>query len=276
MSDTARYTIAQIAPTVGLSPSQIRGFVTAGVFTPERGNRSRYLFSFDDVVVLRTAAALIDAGVATARVRSALRDARRDLPEGVDMTQVILTAVGEDVVIRHGDELWNPTSGQAVFDLDATGLADSVASLDAARRSKRSDGDATADEWFLYGDSIESEDAVAAESAYRTAIDLDASHAEAHLNLGRLLHDQGDAKGALEHYRHAIDLYPSDALAWFNAGVAYEDIGADESAREAYEEAITLEPDFSDAHFNLASLHERTGDELAALRHLREYRSLTA
>jgi tetratricopeptide (TPR) repeat protein len=276
MSDTARYTLAQISSTVGLSPSQIRGFVTAGVFTPERGHHSRYLFSFDDVVVLRTAAALIDAGVPTVRVRSAIRDAREDLPDGVEMSQVILTAVGEDVVARHGDSLWDPSSRQAVFDLDASGLADSVASLDLARRARRIDGDATADEWFLYGDSIEADDADAAESAYRTAIELDASHAEAHLNLGRLLHDRGDAHGALEHYRHAIELYPQDATAWFNAGVAYEDTGADQQARESYEEAIRVEPAFSDAHFNLATLHERTGDELSALRHLREYRKLTA
>jgi tetratricopeptide (TPR) repeat protein len=192
------------------------------------------------------------------------------------MSQVILTAVGEDVVARHGDSLWDPSSRQAVFDLDASGLADSVASLDLARRARRVDGDATADEWFLYGDSIEADDADAAESAYRTAIELDASHAEAHLNLGRLLHDRGDAHGALEHYRHAIELYPQDATAWFNAGVAYEDTGADQQARESYEEAIRVEPAFSDAHFNLATLHERTGDELSALRHLREYRKLTA
>lgn len=276
MSESARYTLAQISTAVGLTPSQIRGFVTAGVFTPERGHHSRYLFSFDDVVALRTAAALVDAGVPIARVRSAIRDARTDLPEGVDMTQVILTAVGEDVVVRHGDALWDPSSGQAVFDLDATGLADSVASLDVARRARRVKGDATADEWFLYGDSIEAEDVKAAESAYRTAIDLDASHAEAHLNLGRLLHSHGDAAGALDHYRHAIELYPADATAWFNAGVAYEDIGDDVRARVSYDEAIALEPDFSDAHFNLASVHERDGDELAALRHLREYRRLTA
>ena len=276
MADTARYTLAQISSTVGLSPSQIRGFVTAGVFTPERGHHSRYLFSFDDVVVLRTAATLIDAGVPTARVRSAIRDAQRDLPDGVDMSQVILTAVGDDVVVRHGDLLWDPTSGQSVFDLNASGLADSVASLDTARRARRAEGDATADEWFLYGDSIEADDTDAAESAYRTAIDLDASHAEAHLNLGRLLHDRGDAAGALEHYLHAVELYPADATAWFNAGVAYEDVGSDDKARAAYEEAIGIEPAFSDAHFNLANLHERAGDELAALRHLREYRRLTA
>ncbi len=276
MAETARYTVAQIASTVGLSPSQIRGFVTAGVFTPERGHHSRYLFSFDDVVLLRTAATLINQGVPTVRVRAAIRDAQRDLPEGVDMTQVILTAAGEDVVVRHGESMWDPTSGQAMFDLDAGALAESVASLDAARRARRHDDDASADEWFLYGDSIEAEDPAAAESAYRTAIDLDASHAEAHLNLGRLLHNRGDAAAALGHYRHAIELYPADATAWYNAGVAYEDTGDDVRAAEAYREAIALEPDFADAHFNLANVHERAGDELTALRHLREYRRLTA
>ena len=275
MSETARYTLAQISSTVGLTPSQIRGFVTAGVFTPERGHHGRYLFSFDDVVLLRTAASLIASGVPTARVRSAIRDARSDLPEGVDMSQVILTTAGDDVVVRHGDALWDPTSGQAVFDLDATGLADSVASLDEARRARRFADDATADEWFLYGDSIEAEDITAAETAYRTAIDLDASHAEAHLNLGRLLHTSGEADEALDHYRHAIELYPSDATAWFNAGVAYEDIGRYSEAQAAYEEALAIEPDFSDAHFNLAAIHERSGGELAALRHLKEYRRLT-
>jgi tetratricopeptide (TPR) repeat protein len=113
-----------------------------------------------------------------------------------------------------------------------------------------------------------------AAQAYRDALELDPDHADAHVNLGRILHDQGDPRAAIEHYRKALELAPRHATASFNLGVALEDLRLFEEAVLAYTMAIATDPACADAHYNLSRLYERRGEGAAALRHLRTYRNL--
>ena len=106
--------------------------------------------------------------------------------------------------------------------------------------------------------------------------------ADAHNNLGRLLHDAGSPAAAEASYRLAICADPGVALYWFNLGVAVEDQGRRAEAIAAYERAIELDAGAADAHYNLARLLEltgrRIGDEVmlrSAVRHLLRYRELT-
>lgn len=232
------------------------------------------MFAFDDVVLLRTAGHLLADGVSIGRIRSAFVSARNNLPDGVDITQVVLAADGDAVVVSFDGESWDPRSGQAVFLFEDQPSGASVSSLDEVRQLRAMPSDADAEDWFIEGDTVESHDPSAAEDAYRMAIDLDPSHIEAHLNLGRLLHATGDVDGALIHYQAAAHLDPTDATAWFNIGVAYEDVGDAAKAIDGYERAIRMEPAFADAHFNLASVYESQHSELAALRHRREYQRI--
>jgi tetratricopeptide (TPR) repeat protein len=117
-------------------------------------------------------------------------------------------------------------------------------------------------------------------AAYRRALAGQPDHADAHNNLGRLLHDRGELAEAEGHYRIALCLDRSVALYWFNLGVVVEDQGRHAEAIAAYQEAIAS--DLPDAHFNLARLYEvvgrRSGDDgamFAAVRHLTRYRTLT-
>ena len=100
-------------------------------------------------------------------------------------------------------------------------------------------------------------------------------HAQAHVNLGRLLHEAGDAAAAAPHYEAALRARPDDGTAAFNLGVALEDLGKTPEALLAYEHAVRVDPDNADAHFNAAALAEKLGQASAALRHLRTYRKLT-
>jgi tetratricopeptide (TPR) repeat protein len=136
--------------------------------------------------------------------------------------------------------------------------------------------------WYDAGCRLEASDPERAIAAYERAIAGCPELADAHNNLGRLLHAAGSATAAESSYRLAICASPGVALYWFNLGVAVEDQGRHAEAIAAYERAIELDVRHADAHFNLARLLEltarRAGDDVLlqrAVRHLLRYRDLT-
>jgi tetratricopeptide (TPR) repeat protein len=156
----------------------------------------------------------------------------------------------------------------------------------------RGEGAAT---WYARGCQLEADDRAAAIHAYRRAVTCDVHHADAHNNLGRLLHESGDLDGAERSYRLAIAAAtgaarvagapagadagpgPGEAIYWFNLGVVLEDRGRLADAITAYRAALARYDRLADAHFNLARLLERAGDQVsarAAIRHLSAYRAL--
>jgi tetratricopeptide (TPR) repeat protein len=135
--------------------------------------------------------------------------------------------------------------------------------------------------WYERGVALEAGDPVGAIAAYRRALAGRPDLADAHCNLGRLLHDRGELAGAEACYRRARALDARVALYAYNLGVALEDSGRTSEAVEQYEQALALEPAFADAHYNIARLIELAargrGDDLMlrrALRHLHSYRRL--
>ena len=113
-----------------------------------------------------------------------------------------------------------------------------------------------------------------AEASYRQVIAQAPQHADAHINLGRILHERGELTSAEEHYRCALAIRPSDPTASFNLGVVLEDGGHHAEALEAYQRAIANDARNADAHYNAARLYDLMGDYASALRHLRICRDL--
>src|SRR5205085_9883626 len=74
----------------------------------------------------------------------------------------------------------------------------------------------TAEQHYEQGFLLEESDPKGAMECYRRALAEDAQHADAHVNLGRLLHETGSAFDALEHYRAALASRPNDGTAAFN------------------------------------------------------------
>jgi tetratricopeptide (TPR) repeat protein len=142
-------------------------------------------------------------------------------------------------------------------------------------RRRSADAQRSATEWFETGCQLETASPAEARSAYRRALEADDRHADAHLNLGRLLHEAGDLLGAEQHYRRALELEPDEATAAFNLGVVLEDLRRDPQAIAAYERAMASDPDFLDAYHNVVRVHERLGDKAAALRVLKRLRERT-
>lgn len=152
--------------------------------------------------------------------------------------------------------------------------------LQGRRGTLRAVGAAT---WLARGLELEERDPAAAMSCYRRALGGCPSYADAHINLGRLLHQQGDLEIAERHYRLAL-ASEAAALPWFNLGVVLEDQDRSDEAIAAYREALALDDSLGEAHLNVARLLDRRGrgagasaaaaDLQAAVRHLSTYRRL--
>jgi tetratricopeptide (TPR) repeat protein len=277
------YSAEDVAKLIGVSVRQVNSYVRDGFLEPAVGDDGRPRFSFQDVVLLRTAAGLTAARIAPARVKRALARLKQQLPAGRPLTGVAIAAEGNRIIVRDGGARWNPESGQVLFDFRVAELAQGAAALDAGiaelkpKTPPAADIEVAAgDEWYQIGCGREDEgDGDGAIAAYRRAIESDAAHADAYINLGRLLHERGDTPAAVQAYQTALTVRPGDALAAFNLGVALEDSGRLDDAAIAYQRAIDADPRAADAHYNLAGVFERLGDRAAALRHLRTYKKLT-
>src|SRR5262249_61683870 len=101
-----------------LSPAQVRSYVRSGFLAPARGSRGEMRFSFQDLVLLRTAKGLLAAHVPTRRVRRALIRLREQLPEGRPLSGVHITAEQGRAVVRDGAAAWQAAPGQELFDFD--------------------------------------------------------------------------------------------------------------------------------------------------------------
>jgi len=279
------YTSQDVAKLLGLTVAQVRGFARDGFLSPASGGRGagagagarhKLLFSFQDLVILRTAKALVAARIPSRRIRRALRELRHQLPRGRSLAELRIVAEGDRIVVSDGDTAWNPESGQTHLDFAVSDLATRAAPIArrTAQAARAAEGDLDAEDWYELGLELEAVDPREARDAYRRALELDAHHADAHVNLGRLLHEQGLVEEAERHYRLALREDREHATAAFNLGIALEDLDRPADAVEAYRAALAADPRLADAHYNIARLYERVGKNAAALRHLSIYRRL--
>ena len=272
------YTAKDVSKLLGLTVAQVRAFARDGFLTPSRGRRRDLRFSFQDLVILRAAKGLVSARIPTRRIRRALKKLRLDLPRGRSLAELRIVAEGDRILVSDGSTAWNPDSGQVSIDFAVVDLATRAAPIArrTAQAARLAEGDFDADGWYELGIELEAVAPVEARDAYRRALELDAHHADAHVNLGRLLHEQGLAEEAERHYRQALRESPDHATAAFNLAIALEDLDRPTDAIEAYRAALATDPGLADAHYNVARLYAELGKKAAAVRHLSLYRRLAA
>ena len=257
------YSLADLKRLFGLPPALIRKLSQAGFITPpaERG-KSRY--TFQDLLVLRVAGALKAARISTPKIAEALEQIRSALPAG-RLPAIALAASGKEVAVREGAREWE-ASGQYALPLMPRAEAAQVADL---RPSPELVATSLAQDHFRRGHLLEDSDVTAARAAYLAALSVQEDHLEARINLGRLMHLDGQLAEAERLYRQAKT---SSALLSFNLAILLEDLEREEEAVAAYRDALAQDPLLHDAHFNLSRLHEKADRPREALRHLLAYR----
>jgi DNA-binding transcriptional MerR regulator len=114
------YRVGDVAKIIGISRRQLQywdetDLVRPGIRTP--GGHARY--AFEDLVALKTAKRLIDAGVSVQRIRKSIRALREILP-AVErpLAEVVLVATGDVVLAFKDDTAFDAISGQEwVFEI---------------------------------------------------------------------------------------------------------------------------------------------------------------
>src|SRR5208283_1710528 len=117
-------------------------------------------YSFQDLLVLRTAGALRAAKIPAQKINRTLRQIRASLPTSLPLSGLSIVALGGGILM-----------------------------ID--RRRGAAAPLATAEAQFENALSLEDSDAAAAQAAYAACLAADPQHVEARLNLGRLLHIEG-------------------------------------------------------------------------------------
>jgi tetratricopeptide (TPR) repeat protein len=270
------YSTREVAELLEMPATRVRALARAGFVSPDCTARGHYRFSFQDVVLLRTAKALAAAKLSPRRIWRALQSLANQLPPDRPLSSVRVLVEGDRVLVRDHNTAWEPESGQTHLDFAVRELTEKVAPLVRASAERADQEAAGAAQWFEIGLQLEQVGAVAdAEAAYRRTVRLDPQHADALVNLGRLRHAVKALAEAEALYQRALAVAPDHATAHFNLGVVLEDRGALDEAVESYRQAITFDGEAADAHYNLARLYEQRGDLRAALRHFSRFKALS-
>ena len=287
-----RFSLSETARILEVPAARLRALARAGFLAPQRGPIGPLSFGFQDLLLLRTTRGLVEAGVPMRRIRRMWASLREQLA-AEPLTSITVHADGDEIVATDGSGSWRPDSGQVLLNFETSELVERAADLPASgrrRNATRADlavvadapGDAapaaerrlSAEEWYEIGCELETSAPDRARDAYEHALALDPLMADAHVNLGRVLHVAGERGRAEPHYRQAVKLDPDDPTPHFNLGVLFEEVGRKEEAELAYRQAIVRDPDFADAHCNLGLLLESLGRRQEALRHLMTARQL--
>lgn len=271
----APYTLRHIEDMLGLGRGVVTGLISAGFVSPARGPRNEYRFTFQDVVLLRTAHSLRSANVPPRRLLRSLKELRAKLPASVPLSGLRIKAVGNEVAVREAGADWEVESGQLLMDFEVTPAHGHIAFLEHGPAAV-APSVPSAQSLFEEAERIEADDPAAAEASYRSALRLDAAHACSATNLAALLCAAGRCEQALEVCEAALAHWPGDTLLLFNKAVALEDLGRVFDALATYEQCIAQQPLDADAHFNAARLHQQLGQPQQALRHFNAYRRLSS
>lgn len=229
------YGVREVQKLLRLPRSTIRTLIHAGFVSPARGPRNAWRFSFQDLIVLRTAQALAAAKVPARRIARSMRELRRHLPQSMPLSGLSIAAEADRVVVREGARRWQADSGQYLL----------------AFEGSPADGSLTVLERLTPADELDQ-----------------------YVERGCTLHQSGRLADAERLYREALSACGEDAVLLYNLGIVLEDLERKPEAATLYERALKVDPSFADCHYNLALLCESLGKPQEAIRHMAQYRRL--
>ena len=97
-------------------------------------------------------------------------------------------------------------------------------------------------------------------SSYKSVVKIQPNLAEAHFNLGSILHEKLQFEEAIFAYKTALKFKPELYAAYFNLGNIYKDIDKIDAAIDCYHSVIRLSPNHAEALFAMGVVLSTKGD----------------
>jgi len=257
------YSRADLLRIFRLTPRQLQGWEKAGLVSAAES------YSFFELLQIKKVRDLCAKRVRPAVIRQSLEAMQKRV---AGMENPLLEAgayqSGHRVAFRHDGHLLEPIAGQ--FMLDFASEQKVVAS--PPRTGPELVITDLAD-LFSRGIVLEENPSTQSEAiaVYLKVLDMDPTHAAAHINLGTLYYNRQEYLLAEKHYRSAIEIDPRYALAYFDLGNVLDETGRVQEAIATYKTAIQLAPTYADAHYNIALAYEKVHEPRKALQHWRTY-----
>jgi tetratricopeptide (TPR) repeat protein len=266
------YSLRDAAKLFHLSESRLRYWEKSGIVVRSGEVAGKRYYTFQDLIGVRAAKDLLDEGVALRAVHKSLRALRESLPKVPrPLSSLRIVADGQTLVVRDQRGAYDPLTGQVLLDFDVNSLREDVVRV--LKRGGRDNDHKRAYEQYLEGCRLDEDEGTydGAEAAYRRAIQLDPSLANALTNLGNLMFKRGRSAEAEQFYRRALALDPQQPEAFYNLGFLLYDRGEIAEAISSFKRALASDPSFADAHFNLAMAYHDASKPAAARPHWEAY-----
>ena len=269
------YSVRDVAELFDISVSRLRHWERSG-FIPRTGTGpSGRCYTFQDLISVRAAKGLLQAGIPVRHVRRSVEALRLSLPRVArPLSSLKVVADGNEILVRDPSGTYDPLTGQLCLDFDIGQLRDDVVRV--LHRKSRTNHQSQAYEHYLEGCRLDEDEATSqeAEKAYRRALELDPTLANAMTNLGNLLFRAGDLAGAETLYARALRIEADQPEAYYNLGFLLYERGETESALRNFESAVRSDPGFADARFNLGMVLSELGYIDQAREHWQAYLEL--
>lgn len=269
------YSLRDAAKLFHLNEGRLRYWERQGFVSRSCELSGKRYYTFQDLIGLRAARELLDQGVPLRQVHKSLRALRESLPRVLrPLSALRIVADGQNLVVRDDQGTYDPLTGQLVLDFSVSSLREDVVRV--LNRSGSENDHRKAYEAYLQGCRLDEEENTydAAEEAYRRAIQLDPTLANALTNLGNLMFKRERLLEAEELYRRALKLDSDQPEAHYNLGFLLFERREIPSAMESFRRALASDPSFADAHFNLAMTLQELGELEEARAHWEAYLKL--
>lgn len=270
---SSHYSVEEAARLFGLRADRLRYWGRIGLVTPSGRHRGKRFYTFQDLISIRTAKGLVEAGLSLQQVRRSVETLRRLLPRVArPLAEMRVCADAQSIMVRDDYGTFDALTGQQLLDFRVEALRCEVIEVlrqgpgTAVRRK-------VAYDCYLDGCRFDEDPQhwPQAEHAYREAVRLDPSFANAMTNLGNLRLRQGDSQEAEELYRQALKVHAGQPEALYNLGCLNFHRGDLQLALQYFEQAVQSDAAFADAHFNLATSYQELGRRAEARPHWQHY-----
>jgi DNA-binding transcriptional MerR regulator len=284
------YSAAEVARLFELPESRVRYWSQTGFIAPSVRDGNRRFYTFRDLIAIKVAKELLDAGLPLQRVRRSLDALRYHLPRvDAPLARLRIRSDADRILVEDGAATFEATTGQLLLDFDVDKLRGQVAEVLAgpwveggsASRASASEADpGSAYEVFQRGLGHEqrwdnaSVDAPAFRDAvhcYEQAVELDPEFAAAWTNLGSLLAMTGELDRARDCFDHALRSDPDQPEAQCNLAELALRGGEVELAISGFRQVLRGDPDQLEAHYGLARALLEVGGKGQALAHLERF-----